>query len=144
MALYQRESDKAAERDVAGALGRAWQCEPVEFPAISPIDWYMKRGTQLVALVEIKERRNRTHDAFKTVMLNSMKALSLVTGSMAFSCPAYFVIRFTDGIFWINISDTIGMPTAVRGRTDRGDRNDIEPCVEIPVDRLKRLNTKEK
>jgi hypothetical protein len=67
--IHQQPEDKAREHAVVRALEAEWKCTGVEFPPLSPIDWYLRRGEQVIAFVEIKMRR-RLLDDFDTLFLD--------------------------------------------------------------------------
>lgn len=138
--VYQQAEDKAREREIAQRVADAWHCEAVEFPALSPIDWYMKRENKLVGLIEIKTHRNRIAE-YRTVLLDVLKTMHLMYAALAFNVKAVFVVQFTDGLYYVDVARLCGLPTAVRGRTDRGDRFDVHPCIEIPRDRFTEIAT---
>jgi len=131
--IYQTAADKADERRIAAQLGARWRCEPGEVPALSPVDWFMRRGPKLCALVEIKRKR-RTFTQYPHVYLDVLKYWPLLSGAVTFSVPSLYVVETLDGLHVVNVHKLLGLTVAVIGRTDRNDpAHDVEPCIAIPL-----------
>lgn len=141
MPVYQRADDKARERAVATQLAAEWKIELVEFPPLSPIDWYGMHAQRLVALIEIKCKPKQGHDSYPEVLLDVTKLWNLLFGALAFGAKAFVVFVFSDGISYADATTLVGLPVRVCGRTDRGDPHDQAPCVQIPITRLTRFTT---
>src|SRR5262249_61644069 len=94
------------------------------------------------AVLELKCRQNRTSDSFPTTMLSLRKWMALTFASLALGCPPFFVVRFTDGIFFIDIRTLDTTDNCVTGRRDRQalTRFDREPVIEFPVLAMTKLN----
>jgi hypothetical protein len=75
-------------------------------------------------------------------MLSLRKYTALTFGSLAFGCPSFFVVRFTDGIFFADVRALDPTANCVAGRKDRTEltRFDVEPVIEFPVGTMRRLN----
>ena len=131
--IYQTAADKADERRIAAQLGERWRCTPVEFPALSPVDWYLRRGDQLVGLVEIKRKR-REYAEYPCIFLDCLKYWPMLSGSVTFGVPSLYVVECLDGLFCVNVHRLVGLTVAVIGRRDRHDEaHDVEPCIAIPI-----------
>jgi hypothetical protein len=133
MPLYEVAADRDRESRLARALAIAWSVRAVKLPHLAPLDWYFRRNHQLVAWAEIKARPNRDRGTFPTVFLNYAKVHPLFFAGTAFGCPAFFIAEFHDGAFGVDVRSLVGLPCHVRGRLDRGDAQDVEPCIEIPI-----------
>jgi hypothetical protein len=128
-------ADRKRENLVAAQVARAWNCEESAMGEYSPFDRFFKRGTSLLAIAEIKCRLNRAAGDFDTVFLNLDKWFSLMQAEIAFQLPSVYIIEFKDGIYWIRIGHTriSDCVLSVRGRKDRGKKNDVRPVIEIPT-----------
>ena len=51
--------------------------------------------------------------------------------------PFILVVRFTDGVY--AIKGNKDHPTAKGGRYDRGDAQDVEECMYIPLEQFKKI-----
>jgi hypothetical protein len=140
--IYQTDEHKAHERRVAQQLAERWHCEAIEFPELSPIDWYLRRGPKLVALVEIK-RKGRTFAQYPSVFLDVLKYWSLLSGAIAFGAPGLFVVDCTDGLYYAHVSACIGLRVSVVGRRDRDNPQDVRPTIAVPLKLFKPITAKE-
>ena len=137
--IFKTEQDEGNEREVAAIVESVWSCQLGSFGRLAVIDWYASRNERLVSLLELK---TRTHDSlrYETVFLNVRKWLALTLGSIGLGVPALFVVKFTDGVRWINISEVDPSDSRIGGcaRIVKS-RNDREPVIEIPVAQMKVL-----
>jgi len=139
---FETEEDRTRARQVAAVLADRWHCELCEFGDLATIDWYARRDRRLVALLELKCRVNRTSDRFPTTMLSLRKWMALTFAALALGVPPFFVVRFTDGIFFIDIRTLDTTNHCVTGRRDRSavTRFDVEPAIEFPVAAMTRVD----
>lgn len=140
--LYHDPADKAAERTIAAQLARKWHCEISEFPALSPIDWFLHRGPKLCALAEVKQKR-RAFEQYPSVHLDVLKYWPLLSGGVAFGVPSFYVVQCTDGLYCAQVQALVGFPVSVIGRRDRLDPLDVEPCIAIPLRMFKAIRLEE-
>lgn len=132
----QNQSDRQREIEVASMIGDRWRCDVRPFPRFSPIDWFAARGDSMEALIELK-CRSHTANHYPTVFLGASKWMALAHGALAFGCRGIFVVRFTDGVWWIDIDriDTLRNRVCGGVRPTRPTQ-DILPAVEIPIGSL--------
>lgn len=130
------------EDELAALLEAAWGCNLHRFPHFSPVDWYGERFNALCAVLEAKVR-TAASDTYPTVYFALRKQTSLQLVGGGFGVPALFVVRFTDGIRWINANDAGGYPVRIAGRRDRGRPHDLEPLIEVPIDAMTKLKEAE-
>ncbi len=136
---FANDADRQNEKLVALELENAWGCEVKPFGPLSPIDFYALRNGLMVGMLELK---SRTHAStrFDTVFLNLRKWLAMRMGEIGFAVPSVFIVKFTDGIFYIPLAD---VPTGkiVIGGTKRIVKaySDIEPVIEVPINLLKKV-----
>lgn len=137
--LFSNATDLRNEQEVAAELGKAWGCEIKPFGPLCPIDFYALRNGLMVGLLELK---SRTHDSSKypTVFLNVRKWLALRLAETGLGVPAIFVVRFTDGIFYIPVNDVPTQKITIGGTKHLVKSfTDIEPVIEVPVGVLRRI-----
>lgn len=136
---FANDRDKANERQVALEIERAWQCDVKPFGPLCPIDFYALRGGLMVGLLELKSRTH-TSTQFETVFLNLRKWLAMRMGEVGFAVPSVFVVRFTDGTFFISLNE---VPTdrIIIGGTKKivKANSDIEPVIEVPVSLMRKV-----
>ena len=131
--LRETDADRRKEDEVARLLAAAWNCEPIRTRDQSRVDTLFMRDKSLVAVAEIKARRNRQFATFPSVQLNLQKWFSLVQFEMAAEVPAFMVFAFDDGIYYVRAATIhIGQfRLSVRGRTDRPGIDERQPVIEI-------------
>lgn len=137
--VFQTPEDARNEREVADLLAAAWRCEVSPFGALCPVDWYAQRHGRLVGVMELKARPHAS-TKYPTVYLNVRKWLALSMASLGLGCPAVFVVRLTDGVFWTPLAMVEPSGCRVAGcMSIVKSRSDIEPIIEVRVAILKRL-----
>lgn len=130
---------KERERALAQQLAERWRCSVSEFPALSPIDWYLHRGERLTALGEIKHKQ-RTLAQYPYVYLDVLKYWPMLSGSLTFQVPSLYIVACLDGLYYASVNALIGLTVHVLGRRDRDDPLDVEPCIAIPIRLFKRVS----
>lgn len=137
---WHTDDDLAAEGAVAAELAAVWRCELREFGPFCPVDRYAIRDGRVVGLVEIKCRSHASDD-YPTSYLKLRKWAALMITAIGLGCPAIFVVRFTDGIRWVDVDAiTPRNPTPVVGGWRNGHTSgDVEPLLQVPVKIMHRL-----
>ena len=131
----------ASEQDVAIHLAKIWNCEMSKLPIRYHLDFVAQRGKNAVAFLEIKVR-NYSMERIGNMggyMLSLGKWSSAKQICEASGLPFILVIKATDGIWFALIESFKPDSVIVNGRQDRGDWQDIEPCVLINQSRFKRI-----
>lgn len=139
--LFACEVDAVHEREVAALLAQAWNCEIKAFGRLCPVDFFALRGDRLVGVLELK---SRSHGSAKypTVFLNVRKWLALKLAAYGLGCPGIFVVRFTDGVYFIPVDAVpVGSANVIIGGTREivKSHTDIEPVFAVPVALLRRV-----
>ena len=137
--VFQTAGDRTSEQEISAELEQCWRCSIRQFGALSPVDWYAERFGRLVGVLELKSRAH-THLTHPTVFLNVRKWLALGLASIGLGCPALFVVRFTDDLCWIRLSEIDASAHRIAGclRVVKS-HNDIEPVIEVPAQQLRSL-----
>lgn len=97
--------------------------------AFSEIDYALTRGQNVLALVEVKTRTNAL-GAYATYMISAHKIEFGLRWERTFGIPFLLVVEFTDGIYWVKVSE-IPFKVEMGGRRDRGDKDDTEIVVHF-------------
>lgn len=134
---YETAADLSRERHVIARAAEAWGAAPRKLPKSYGLDFAFVRGRVVVAWAEVKVR-TYSASAFPTYMLSLHKWTRGREWSRATRVPFILVVRFTDAILYTVTDDS---PPAVQfaGRADRGDWQDAEPCVMLPMTNFRRL-----
>jgi hypothetical protein len=138
--IYETEETKAVELAMVAEIGRRWGCEVVKLPRAYRLDYGALRDKRLLAWLELKRRyRNLTdHDR---VFLSLQKVMAAQELNAVSSLPCFLIVQFDDGFFYANILNcgrdarilNGGRVIEFRGRTDRGDWQDQEAVIAIPL-----------
>lgn len=132
MTGFESDRDRDHEREVAATLQAAWGCVLHSFGGFSAVDWYAVKDGRLVGVLELKCRTHAS-TAYPTVYLSLRKWLSLTLAAVATGTPAYFVARFTDGIYWVRVSEVDARRVRITGHAHPRARMDVEPLIDVPV-----------
>ena len=134
---WETAQDLANEDAVARVYAEFMKCQYEKVPKHYKFDMAFTREGEVVALVEVR-CRNNTHDKYPTIMLSLQKWSDIKQMAETMCVPARFVVRFTDGIFTL---DLLEMPDRVEmgGRTLQRDSRDREPLAHFNVERMRRV-----
>lgn len=139
--IYETAQDLGREQEVASTLESAWKCRFVKMPIRYHIDFVLIKEDKAVAFCEIKTRNYTMQkiDEMGGYLMSigkwgSAKALSESSG-----LPFILVAKTTDGIWYTSVKDFKADEILVRGRTDRQDWQDIEPCVLLYCKRFTKI-----
>jgi hypothetical protein len=93
--------------------------------------------SRMIGVLELKARSHAI-STYATVFLNVRKWLALSLAQIGMGVPAVFVIKFSDDLRWIPLADIDPRRLSIAGchRLVKA-KNDIEPIVEVPVNRLR-------
>jgi hypothetical protein len=138
---YESKSDIEFETQVASHLAAVWTADAVKLPRFYKCDWALRRGKKVAALLEIKCRKNAA-DKYPTIILSSDKWSYLRQMDAALNVPALFVAKFTDGIRYIRPATSHNFTVEMGGRFDRGDWQDMEPVIHIPISEMIKIESK--
>jgi len=136
--IFKTAEDDANESEVARLIEAAWGCTLHSFGRLAPIDWYAVREDRFVGLLELKARSHE-YGTFPTVFLNVRKWLTLMLASVGLGVPALFVVRFTDGVRWVPLSEIDATKFTIAGCGIVKYRGDVEPIIEVQVESLRPL-----
>ena len=133
---YETAQDITREEGVARTLAKASGKTAHKLPKFYPCDWGLTDTSgRVTTLLEIK-CRNVKHDQYPTFMLSLHKWTAL--RSFTEHANVYVIVRYTDGIFKIPVTPGT-WEVRMGGRTDRGDSQDTEPVIHVPIDKMQRI-----
>lgn len=136
MTTYESSEDKRKEDEVAAAFAKAWGCDVLRNKEYYDIDRTLTRDGVVKAFMEIKCRTKK----YASVFLSLNKWLMGRQMAKETGVPFIAAYGLPDGIYYyVTRSEDPHFVVKVTGRTDRGDSNDIQPAVEIPLAEMKRL-----
>ena len=132
--LYENETNRKNEQAAKVSLEGSWSMSLQKLPIKYGADWIAFRDERAVAVIEYK---NRPHESsrFPTYLLSVHKWMVMRSLANTIGVPAILVVEFVDGMRHCTLEDEAAT-TAWAGRRDRGDADDLEPCMMIPMDRF--------
>lgn len=136
--MYESKADLEREEAVVQELSQHWMCDYHKLPISYQLDYALLRDGKICAICEIKVR-NVVLNHYDTLIISAAKRLAGLQYSKMMGIPALLVVKYEDGIRFINFSeepDSIG----VGGRTDRGDMQDTEIVLHYATSRLKDIH----
>ena len=135
--IFKTQEDEISENEIAALLGETWGCEIRSFGRFAPVDWFSVRDGRVSGVLELKSRSHES-TRFDTVFLNVRKWLALQLASTGMAVPAIFVVRFTDVVLWVSLSQVPVVQISLKGCKEIvKSRNDIEPIIEVPISRMR-------
>lgn len=133
--IYETGSDVAREAAIAALVAERYGATAKKLPARYCLDHAFMRGDKLVGLAEIKCRKNPS-TRYPTLMVSLLKWMTARDVAKAARVPGFLVVSWTDRVGMISV-DADDIVPGVGGRTDRGDADDVELVVHIPVSKFR-------
>ena len=135
---YETDADLANEVEIKEILSDQWKVAFHKMPRSYNIDWLLVDADGMAkAFVELKCRSNPSTQ-YPTLMLSLHKWMHGKELAREINGVFLVVVRWTDGLFYC-IPQECEVTFGVGGRTDRGDDQDVEPVVHIPVSCFKQV-----
>jgi hypothetical protein len=142
--LYETDADLGSEQEVADMLSVRWKCNFHKMPIRYHLDFVLTRGDKAVAYAEVKTR-NYTMEKIGEMggyLMSIGKWSAAKQLSEASRLPFILIVRTLDGLYSSIFNHADGFipdDVLVRGRTDRNDWQDIEPCVLLNTNKFTRI-----
>ena len=139
--LYESEQDLSNENEVAQKFERAWDCKFNKMPIRYHLDFVLTKGDKVVAYCEVKTRNYEMSkiDEMGGYLMSIGKWSAAKNLSEASNVPFILIARTLDGLWYMKTKEFTPDDVLLRGRTDRQDWQDIEPCVLIKCSRFKKF-----
>ena len=138
--IYETETDRTHEQSVIEYACSIWNCEAVRMPRMYALDWTIQIDGQVKAMAEVKWRNKR----YPTYIISAHKWHTAISLSNTLGIPALLLVCLPDHegarhVIWAEMKKENMLRVIHAGRSDRGDQQDMEPCVEIDMSKFKRL-----
>jgi hypothetical protein len=140
--MWTTQEDRKNEDEVIALLEKAWKCAVHRFGALSPIDFFALRNESMVAVMELKTRSHE-HGRYPTVFLSVRKWLALTLASVGLNVRALFVVKFTNGVYYIDLKDVDATKNRMAGIKEELSPHDHlgrEPIIDVPIGSLIKIN----
>ena len=133
---YESDKDLQAEKMVAKYLKSKHQIDCFKLPISYRLDWIVFKNRKLLGFMELKTRTVK-HNEYPSLILSLSKysygcQLAHLTGS-----TFWVAAKWTDGLGFCKCDD-IAIGVEMWGRHDRGDKDDFEPVVHLPIELFER------
>jgi hypothetical protein len=133
---YESYQNVSEELQIAATFCEVFGCKYEQYPPLHHLNGKFTVGGRTAAVVEIKQRRNKS-TTYPTLMISAAKCANGRDWGQKENAPFILLVKFTDGLFMTKA--TRKYQEAIGGRTDRGDPNDLERCAYIPMEKFYRV-----
>lgn len=130
---YESYQDVSEELQIAAIFCEVFGCKYEQFPPLHHLNGKFVLNGRTVAVVEIKQRRNKSIK-YPTLMISAAKCANGREWAQKENAPFILLVKFTDGLFMIKV--THNYQESIGGRVDRGDPDDLERCAYIPIEKF--------
>jgi len=136
---YETNKDLDTEKQVSKVLSEAWNCKLVKMPVKYHLDYAMIRGESIVGFSELKSPKYSLaqFNGWGGFFISLDKFMSAQKLNASTGLPCMIILNATDGIWYTTFHDAKINEFKVKGRQDRGDWQDMEPCVILDTDQFK-------
>lgn len=128
---YENNASLEMERKIATVICEAFNVEVAKLPIAYRVDYAVLKDGEITAFLEVKHREIKK-DTYPDIILALGKYLAGKELYERTGRRFIFAIGTYDGVFWTDLSES-QYPLAIGGRVDRGDWQDIEPMIRIPM-----------
>lgn len=139
--LYETESDLNRESKIAEFLETAWQCSFKKLSIKYALDFALTVDGKVKAFCEIKTR-NYTMNEIQSMggyLLSIGKWTAAKQLCDSSGLPFVLIVSAKDALYKGRFIDFKPDDVLLRGRKDRNDWQDVEPCVLLKTNRFKRI-----
>lgn len=141
---YENDGHLKDEEICIEAVEAVWGVACVKTPRYYKIDYcVVDPNNRVVGWIEIR-CKNFARSQYRTFYTSLEKYLSVCRAQYATARPAFLLVKWSDGIFIyrVNAQDLARRDITVGGRTanSRGDDQDIEPVIHIPIAEFSKLS----
>lgn len=139
--IYESEQDREHEQTIIEYICKHWGCEAKKMPIRYEFDYMLTKasmatwnfGLNMVGILEIKRRLKK----YDTLIISMQKVATMQMYSQQFEVPAILAVSWPDEETQYTILHqrrTANYKIEWGGRCDRGDDQDEEPVIHIPIE----------
>ena len=141
--VYETKDDLKNEKDIAKLVSDELNCTLVKLPRKYQLDYGIvtigEGGKKFITgMVEIK-CRNILKDKYDTYMISADKFMVGLQYMQQFNLTIKLVVSWVDCVGVYDFKEDTSYHIGFNGRYDRGDSEDVEPVVYIPIKAFKTL-----
>jgi hypothetical protein len=143
--MYETKADQEREKTTAEEFAEVWKVEMFKLPMRYLLDYAITRHSKVLALAEIKTRNLSLADlgdrgGYSLSLHKWTTAKQLYESS---GLTFVLIVKLLDGLYYSRFgeghNEFIPDDIVITGRIDRGDAQDMEPCVIIRDTKFKKL-----
>jgi len=138
---YESKEDLTHENNIKPVLEAKWNCTLNKLSYKYQLDWLAMRGKDLMAFVEFKHREKLSIGAYPRYMMSLDKWMKAKQLCKEVEIPFIMVITFAEGTYY-GVFPHNGLHDVAYmwgGRYDRGDKQDVEPMVLLPLKKFMKI-----
>lgn len=139
--IYESQVDLTHENKMKTFLEAKWNCTLHKVPLKYQVDWLAMRGKDPMAFVEFKHRDKLSINAYPRYMISLDKWMKAKQLCKEVEIPFIMVITFTEGTYYgVFAHNSLHDVTyGFGGRYDRGDAQDVEPMIYLPLKKFMKI-----
>ena len=139
--IYESQVDLTHENKMKTFLEAKWNCTLHKVPLKYQVDWMAMRGKDPMAFVEFKHRDKLSIDAYPRYMISLDKWMKAKQLCKEVEIPFIMVITFTEGTYYgvFAHNGLHDVTYGFGGRYDRGDAQDVEPMIYLPLKKFMKI-----
>jgi hypothetical protein len=140
--IYQTPAHLVAQREIIAQYSRARRMIAVEMPDLSRYDYEMHDGKAVREIVEVKDRPKIRFRSIKEsgYGISHRKLSDLRNAARSRPVGAVLLVRMSDGLYVAPIPSGGKWRTAMGGRKDRNDPQDIEMMEFVPQSQFRKID----
>lgn len=139
--IYESQVDLTHENKMKTFLEGKWNCTLNKLPYKYQLDWMAMRDKDPMAFVEFKHREKLSIDAWPRYMISLDKWMKAKQLCKEVEIPFIMVITFTEGTYYgvFAHNGLHDVTYGFGGRYDRGDAQDVEPMIYLPLKKFMKI-----
>ena len=138
--MYESKVDLTHETKMKSFLEGKWNCTLQKLPLKYQLDWLAMRCKDPYAFIEFKHREKLSLNAYPRYMMSLDKWMKAKQLCKELEIPFIMVITFTEGTYYgVFVNNLVDVTYGFGGRYDRGDAQDVEPMVYLPLNIFKKI-----
>jgi hypothetical protein len=139
--MYESKVDLTHETKMKTFLETKWNCTLNKLPLKYQLDWMAMRGRDPMGFVEFKHREKLSIDAYPRYMISLDKWMKAKQLCKEVEIPFIMVITFTEGTYYgvFAHNGLHDVTYGFGGRYDRGDAQDVEPMIYLPLKKFQKI-----
>ena len=138
---YESKEDLTRENNIKPVLEAKWNCTLNKLPYKYQLDWLAVRGKDSMAFVEFKHREKLSFSAYPRYMMSLDKWIKAKQLCKEVEIPFIMVITFAEGTYYgvFPHNGLHDITYGFGGRYDRGDAQDVEPMIYLPLKKFQKI-----